>query len=315
MIRYILLAVATAGLTALANDGKKILIGKHDDLVNTLCYSLDGSMFASGSNDNKITIWDLNNQKPKKSFVAHSVGVSDLVFTPNSKYLISAGLDNLIRVWDTETWKMHKELNGHSAELAALAVTRNGQYLFSGGDDKKIVVWNLEDFSKVTELAGHFDRVLSLATSENGKYLVSTGGDRMTLSTGNLKVWKIDDWSLTYNLEEETYAIQDAELSAAGTLVLYAGNFPDAYFLKWTENKLAAKMKVTDFGINALALDGLQCYLGSSFKGDLISWKIGGEKVVYENHNHDINAIALSPDKESIVTAGVDGNLIMRKLH
>jgi len=302
-------------LFAFKGDSNKIIIGQHSDMVNSVCYSLDGSILASGSNDNKIIIWDVKAQKEKKAFVAHSVGVSDLVFTPNSKYLISAGLDNAIKVWDTETWKLYKVLNAHDKQVLSLAMSPNGKYFFSGGDDKKIVVWNTEDFSKVKELEGHSDRVLSLSVSANDKYLVSTGGDRVSTNTGNLKIWKIEDWTLAFELAEEMYAIQDAALSTGGTLVLYAGNFSDAYFLKWTENKLAAKMKVTDFGINAVALDGLQTYLGSSYNGELISWKIGGEKLVFNNHDKDIKTICLAPDKLSVISAGADGNIVLRKLN
>lgn len=287
------------------------VLGKHTEMAYAVCFSPDGSMVASGSNDNHVMIWDTKSKAVIKDFVAHSVGVKDLKFTPDGLHLVTAGLDKLIRVWSTKNWKREKELSGHSNQVMSIAISPDGRYLFSGGDDKKIVVWNCETFEKERELDGHFDRVLSLNVSPNGKYLASTGGDRTIQSTGNMKIWRIEDGSLAFNLEEESYAIQDVAFSKGGTFVLYAGNFPDAVYLKWTENKVAAKSKVSDYGINSIELNGLQAYLGSTFNGSLVKWKIGGEKNEIKAHNSDINAICLSNDKSKVVSAGTDGKVIL----
>lgn len=313
-MKYQLSLLLLFALFSFKGDNSKTVIGSHDDLVNAVCYSPLGNFIASGSNDNKIKIWDANKKKLIKEITAHSVGVKDLIFTPNNKYLISAGLDNLVKVWSTENWKLHKTLSEHSMQVLALAISPNGKEFYSGGDDKKIIIWDAEKFEKITELEGHFDRVLSLNVSKNGKYLVSTGGDRVTTSPGNLKIWNLETRSMKFNLEEETYAIQDAALSSVGTLVLYAGNFSDAILLKWTENKVAAKTKVSDFGINTVELNGLQAYLGSTYNGEMISWKIGGALTSTKIHDKDINAISLSPDKQTLASTGADGAIFLTKV-
>lgn len=289
-------------------------LGRHTEMAYASSFSPDGRWLATGSNDNHVIIWDVATGSQSKDFVAHSVGVKDLQFTPNGKYLVTAGLDNLIRVWNTKNWKREKELKGHSAQVMSIAISPDGRYLFSGGDDKKIVVWNGETFEKEREFEGQFDRVLSLNVSPNGKYLASTGGDRTTPSVGNLKIWRIEDGSLAFNLEEETYAIQDAAFSKGGTFVLYAGNFPEAVYLKWTEKKVAAKSKVSDFGINTVVLDGLQAYLGGTFDGSLIKWKIGGDKQTEKAHKSDINSISLHKGASKLASVDTDGQVLLWSL-
>jgi WD40 repeat protein len=313
-MRFLLSLATLVFLFAFKGDKSKIELGAHGEIGNVVCYSALSEWIASGSNDNKIMVWNAPKQKLEKEWVAHSVGVKDLVFTPNSEYLISAGLDNLIKVWDTKTWKLKHTLKGHSQQVLALAISPGGKILYSAGDDKEIVKWNLETFKKDGVLGSHFDRILSLNISKNGKYLVSTSGDRTTKAPGNLKVWNLETNKLSYNLEEETYAINDAALSSKGTLVLYGGNFSDAVVLKWTENKVAARKKITDFGINSVVLDGLQCYFATSFNGEIISWKIGGESTVLNQHNEDANYIALSPAKNYLVSTGTKGKVLLTKL-
>ncbi|MGB0429302.1 MAG: WD40 repeat domain-containing protein, partial [Bacteroidia bacterium] len=217
-------------------------------------------------------------------------------------------------VWDTKNWKLKKVLNEHNKQVLAIAIAPDGKTLYSGGDDKKIIVWSLESFKKTGELQGHFDRVLSLNISKNGKYMASTGGDRLVKSPGNLKIWNLETQKLEFNLETETNAIQDAALSSKGTLVLYAGNFSDAILMKWQVNKIAAKKKITEFGINSVVLHGLQTYLASTYSGDIISWKIGGESSVIDSHEKDAVSVSLSPNKSWLVTGGADGKVKLVKV-
>ncbi len=301
-------------LFSFKGDKNKVVLGTHTETCYAVAYSPFSKWIASGSNDNKIFVFDANKKKLEKEWVAHSVGVKDLAFTPKGDFLISAGLDNQIKVWDTENWKLHKVLNGHSNQVLAIAISPDGKKLYSGGDDKKIIIWDLETLKKDGELSGHFDRVLSLDISKNGSFLVSTGGDRIAKSPGNLKIWDLSTNKMVFNLEEETYAIQDAALSDKGTMVFYAGNFQEAYLLKWKENKVAARKKVTEFGINAVLLDGLQTYMASTYTGDIISWKIGGESTVVNSHEKDAMSVALSPDKSLLISGGEDGNVVLTKL-
>jgi len=305
--------LAASALAFISKDSKQLL-GKHEERANTVAFNQSGELLASGSHDNKISVWDVKQKQLKHTFFAHSVGIADLVFTKDDKYLVSAGLDSEIRVWNTENWKREKALTAHSSQVLSLAISDNGKYLFSGGDDRKIVVWELPDFKKVKEWEAHDERVLSLDVSANNKYLVSTGGNRTVESSGNLKVWRLEDWSIAFEMEEETYAIEDASLSSGGTLVLYAGNFSDAYYYRWTDKKVATKVKATNFGINGVALNGTMAYLGSSYDGKLSQWNMKTKELKeVTGHGKDILGLAISSDGSKIATCGMNGKVILWK--
>ena len=314
MIRLPLVLLSLIALFSFSSDGDYLTIGTHDEAGYCVVFHPDNNILASGGNDNKIFLWDVAKQQQVKSFVAHSVGVSDLVFSPDGKHLISAGMDKVIKVWDCTTWKLYKTLSGHGKQVLSLAISPDGQYLYSGGDDQKIIKWNLNTYAKEGEKTGPSERVLSLDISGNGKYLVATGGNRVTKTTGNLQIWTTVNFDISYTLEEETYAIQDAKLSNGGTLLLYAGNFSEAILMKWKDNKVAAKMAVTDFSINAVILDGIQGYFGSGFNGEVVSWKVGQPKAAEKRHEKDVNDLSLSGDKKHLASIGSDGKVVVKNM-
>ncbi|MGB0429301.1 MAG: WD40 repeat domain-containing protein, partial [Bacteroidia bacterium] len=91
---FLTLSILT--LLGFKGDKNKITLGSHVETCYAVAYSPFSKWIASGSNDNKIMIWDANKRKLEKEWVGHSIGVKDLAFTPTGDYLISAGLDNQI---------------------------------------------------------------------------------------------------------------------------------------------------------------------------------------------------------------------------
>ena len=61
----------------------------HSDSVNSVAISPDGQIFASGSSDNTIKIWNLITGEMLDNTEAYSTHVNKLVFSPNGKILAS----------------------------------------------------------------------------------------------------------------------------------------------------------------------------------------------------------------------------------
>lgn len=63
-------------------------------------FSPDGAMIAIGSDNGKVTLWDVKTNRAKRTFEAHKSRISDLVFVAGSKTLISGSWDGTINIWD-----------------------------------------------------------------------------------------------------------------------------------------------------------------------------------------------------------------------
>jgi WD40 repeat protein len=65
-----------------------------------VAFSPDGSSLASGSADNTIKIWDLNNGTGTKTLSGHGASVWSVAFSPDGRSLASGSDDKTIKLWN-----------------------------------------------------------------------------------------------------------------------------------------------------------------------------------------------------------------------
>ncbi|CAD8204028.1 unnamed protein product [Paramecium pentaurelia] len=75
----------------------------HSGRVNTVCFSLEGNILASGSEDNSIRLWDIKTKQQKAKLDGHTNGIMSVCFSSDGNTLASGSFDNTIRLWDVKT--------------------------------------------------------------------------------------------------------------------------------------------------------------------------------------------------------------------
>ncbi|ETO09118.1 hypothetical protein RFI_28267, partial [Reticulomyxa filosa] len=126
----------------------------HTSAVWTIDYStLDDCQFiCSGSGDNTVRVWDVDNNKQIKSFNGHSSHVYCAKFSPchyhnHHQYVIcSSSIDSTIRFWDFKHNKQLQIFKGHTCSVHDIefSLFNGGRYLCSGSLDKTIRLWDVE---------------------------------------------------------------------------------------------------------------------------------------------------------------------------
>ena len=153
----------------------------HTDGVNSVAFSPDGKLLASGSHDHTVTLWDVQTGELKQTLTGHQFIVSVVVFSPDGKTLVSADWDYFIKFWDVKTGKLKSTIKT-TGMVFALAISPDGKLLASGGrnndrPENNLELWDMPGGNPRGMLKGHTDAVFSLAFSSDSSILASGGGD------------------------------------------------------------------------------------------------------------------------------------------
>lgn len=85
------------------SSGQKIVqLEKHTEPITSLTFSPDGTLIASGAEDDTIIVWDAKNGNQLKVLQGHSGAINSLAFSPDSKLLYSGSLDGTVIIWNLD---------------------------------------------------------------------------------------------------------------------------------------------------------------------------------------------------------------------
>ncbi|NER19420.1 MAG: hypothetical protein F6J96_01375 [Symploca sp. SIO1C2] len=126
----------------------------HPASVPSVSFSPDGKLLASGSSDNTIKIWDLEEGGELLTLSGHQYEVFSVSFSPDGKRLASGSSDNTIKIWDLEEGGELLTLSGHQYEVFSVSFSPDGKLLASGSGDGTIKIWDWEKQKKLHTLPG-----------------------------------------------------------------------------------------------------------------------------------------------------------------
>uniref|UniRef100_H3G782 CDC20/Fizzy WD40 domain-containing protein n=2 Tax=Phytophthora ramorum TaxID=164328 RepID=H3G782_PHYRM len=162
----------------------------HKQEVCGLKWSFDGRQLASGGNDNKLLIWNVQSMSsglrgdttmPLARFNEHSAAVKAIAWSPHQHGLLASGggtADRCIRFWNTQSLTALPFVDTGS-QVCNLMWSKNANEVVSthGYSLNQIIVWKYPTMTKLATLTGHTFRVLYLAMSPDGQTIVTGAGD------------------------------------------------------------------------------------------------------------------------------------------
>jgi RNA polymerase sigma factor (sigma-70 family) len=241
----------------------------HKDYVESLAFSPDGKILASGSYDRTIKVWERSTGKELRTIEGHGVGyighegtIRSLAFSPDGKRLASASEDQSVRVWDPGTGAETLKIEGDTGYVGSVSFSPDGKLLASACDDGKVRVFDAESGQETHSIDAHVGWAVSVAFAPDGKTLVSSGADK------KVKIWDVTNGSRVKEMEGHT-------------------SFPDCV---------------------AIARDGKTIASGS-WDGTVRIWDpaTGQELHVLSGHEERVHSIAFSPDAKLLASGGEDG--------
>jgi U3 small nucleolar RNA-associated protein 13 len=146
----------------------------HEKVINCVAFSPNDKLFASGSQDKTIKVWNREGEEVA-TLQGHRRGVWALQFSPVEKCLASASADKTIKLWSLTDFTCLKTLEGHTASVLRVAFVTNGMQLLSTGGEGAMKLWTIKTDQCVGTFSVHSARVWAM-TVEKGENEVICGG-------------------------------------------------------------------------------------------------------------------------------------------
>uniref|UniRef100_A0A3B4C1Q2 Kinesin motor domain-containing protein n=1 Tax=Pygocentrus nattereri TaxID=42514 RepID=A0A3B4C1Q2_PYGNA len=106
------------------------------------CLAVHGDVLFSGSRDNGIKKWDLEQQELIQQIPnAHKDWVCALAYVPGRPMLLSACRGGMLKVWNVDNFTPIGEIKGHDSPINAICT--NSKQIFTASSDRMVKIWNL----------------------------------------------------------------------------------------------------------------------------------------------------------------------------
>ncbi|XP_078104272.1 kinesin-like protein KIF21B isoform X4 [Sander vitreus] len=111
------------------------------------CLAVQGDVLFSGSRDNGIKKWDLEQQELTQQIPnAHKDWVCALAYVPGRPMLLSACRGGMLKVWNVENFTPIGEVRGHESPINAICT--NSRQIFTASSDKTVKIWSSKVWRK-----------------------------------------------------------------------------------------------------------------------------------------------------------------------
>ncbi len=155
---------------------------------DSVAFSPDGKMIATGGRDGIIRLWDTASQQEIGTPMSSDASPVDAVaFSPDGTTLASANTDGNVQLWNTATQQVTGPalIGAGTAQVNALAFSPDSTVLATGGQDGTVQLWQAATDSQDGSPMATGYPVNALAFGDGGTTLSSAEND------GSTEVWNV----------------------------------------------------------------------------------------------------------------------------
>lgn len=218
---------------------RKIFLKDCAETVQSVAFSHDGKLLASGTAESRAAVWNARTGKcvalTKEQESPRWAKVEAIAFSPTGAALATSFAGFAVKIWDLmplKQWQAQVESTiGVLVELSCtqtlqngatfVAFSSDGKMLVTGWnnhifwprplhDGRDICVWNVKTGKQNSALVGHEGEVLCCAFSSDGKTLASGSVD------ATARLWTMETGKCTHKFRPNIYGVRAVALSSDG---------------------------------------------------------------------------------------------------
>ncbi len=277
----------------------------HRTSVDSVAFSPDGGTLASGSGDNTVKLWSVQERREIAALAGHRSNVTSVAFSPDGGTLASGSEDNTVKLWSVRERREIVALTGHSSSVTSVAFSPDGGTLASGSWDTTVKLWSVREGREIAALTGHSSLVFSVAFSPDGGTLASGSGDN------TVKLWSVRERREIATLTGHSY-VNSVAFSPDGEML--ASGSHDHTVKLWSVSQRREIVALTghsdDVTSVAFSPDGGTLASGSN-DNTVKLWSVRERREIatLTGHSRWVESVAFSPDREMLASGSGDGTV------
>ena len=255
----------------------------------------------------------------------HLAQISEAVMTSDRRYIITASTDKTICIWDAVDKKLVDQIRGpksifNQGKLFSIAISPDNKYIAVGGFlaigtegngvlAGQIRIYDFASRKQLFRLKGHTNVVTALRFTGDGKYLISGGID------STLIAWKVGgttdkpSFSRDKQIIKPDFFSEDIETSGNSAFVTEENRI-----VKYTVPSFIRKVTSKNYkgSMASITINREKNIVVATTKQDeLIVLDTGLVEIQYIKLNSYSTETAISPDGNTIITEGENGQVLM----
>ncbi|MDM8536712.1 hypothetical protein QUF70_08165 [Desulfobacterales bacterium HSG17] len=297
------------------NNLRKIVFGTyeknclegHESPVSAIECSPDGKIIASGSYDNTIKLWNIEQGRELKTLSGHLGSIRSLSFSPDGRFLASGSYDNTIKLWSIKQGKDIKTLSGHTKSVESICFSPDGRTLASGSSDRTIRFWDTKKSGQIKGVIGRLDNgsaiVHSIRFSSDGKLLASGNHD------GTIRIWSVKEFKEIKIFKRHKSSVFSLDFNSDSSLLVSGSK--DHTIRVWDMEQRKEKMSLNEHfsSVFSVRFSPNDKYIASGSNDRTVRlWKVndGAEVLSLKGHSGSVSSVAFSPDGKILASGGYD---------
>src|SRR6266568_4304433 len=277
----------------------------HTDRIRALTFSPDGRQLVTGSWDNTVKLWGVENGALLWSD-SQASSIPSVAFALDGSLLAMSG-ENVgkIHLWDLRSDTLLETLS-HPHPVSAVAWSPKARLLASGDFDGGIRVWELHTTGPaicIRAFSGHTNWVMGLAFAPDGSLLASGSRD------GAVKLWDVASGRLRQTLAGHTDGINRVAWSPDGRTL--ASGSRDTTIRLWDVEEGSARAVLQGHTAEVYGLaftPDSRSLLSGSDDGTLRLWDVESSQClrIKRGYVSSLFGIDWSPDGTQLASGGSD---------
>lgn len=256
-------------------------------------------------------------EQKRINWIAHSLRINRLAFSPQGSLLATASEDYTAKLWNPTDGQLIKVFKGYEDGIAAIAFSADEKWLAVSSYDFKVHLWKAKEEGAARDFSTKNVFAQGLAFSPDGK-LLAVSANEWKARLFSIQIWQVINGKLIHSVRGFEERLNGLAFSPDGTWLAF-GSGDDitpqqvraVRLIQVSSAKLAQSFSGHQGAVGQVVFSPSQPLLASaSSDGTVRVWSVpDGALLAALEHNSRVNDVAFAPDGNYLLSAAQDGTV------